>query len=629
MPGPVRPISFFLVSICSALLAAAFAIDLLLAPTGGPMVLYVGIVLLGLRSADPRAIWILATASTLLAVLGKLQLSEAPEPFVWPILIQRGFGIAGIWLIAFFAARHHRSIAAHGHGEAELCEREAKLQAILDTAPLAVVTIDSHGRIESFNPIAESLFGYSVREVFGRNVNLLMPAPYREQHDGYMHRYLTTGERRIIGIGRVVKGRRKDGTVFPMELSVGEVRLNGSPRFVGFIQDLSARERMEQELRQSQKMEAVGQLSGGIAHDFNNLLTVILGNLEMLETRLAADDPKRHMVREAMDTALLGAQLTERLLAFARRQPLDPRPVDMHEQIAVLAGVLRRTLSETVEVRTLLGPNLPKVLVDPAQLQSAVLNLALNARDAMPAGGLLTLEVSETRIDADYARLRPETRPGNYVMVVVSDTGAGMSPHVRERAFEPFFTTKPAGSGTGLGLSMVYGFVKQSRGHIELYSEIGHGTTVKLYLPRAPEAARAVTAPAPIGADMVGHGERILVVEDDARVRRLTVTRLQDLGYVALEAEDGAAALRILADDPQIDLLFTDMVMPGSLTGIELAHLAKERRPKLAVIITSGYAEPDSVAQGLAEGAVWLRKPYTASDLAGTLRRLLGPQAKS
>jgi PAS domain S-box-containing protein len=468
------------------------------------------------------------------------------------------------------------------------------------------------------------LFGYAAAEVVGRNVSMLMPEPFRSEHDGYLARYQATGERRIIGIGRVVKAKRKDGTVFPIELSIGEAALPGGKRlFTGFVRDLTARERMEEDLRQAQKMEAVGQLTGGIAHDFNNLLTVILGNLEMLEARLGGDDRQRTLLREAVETARLGAQLTDRLLAFGRRQPLDPRLVDVGRLVADMSVLLQRTLGETVEVRSVIAVDGALTLVDPAQLQNAILNLALNARDAMPEGGMLTIEVTKTELDADYAQMHSEVRPGRYLVLAVTDTGRGMSAEVRERAFEPFFTTKGVGAGSGLGLSMVYGFVKQSGGQVQLYSEVGHGTTVRLFLPLAGEEAGREEGTAPALGAFRSRGETILVVEDESRVRRVSVARLLDLGYRVLEASDGPAALAMLQRHPEIDLLFTDLVMPGGMTGRELAEEAQRRQDGLKVLFTSGYAQPEMVRRGLPPRGAWLKKPYTAAELAAVLREVL------
>jgi PAS domain S-box-containing protein len=507
--------------------------------------------------------------------------------------------------------------------QADLAAREAHLRSILDTVPEAMVVIDEAGRVSSFSAAAEKLFGYMANEVCGRNVKMLMPSPDREAHDTYLSRYLTTGERRIIGYGRVVTGLRKDGTTFPMELAVGEAGANGKRIFTGFIRDLTSRHKMEDELRQAQKMEAVGQLTGGIAHDFNNLLTVISGNLEMIDNRID-DDKLRELLREAQDATADGAKLTEQLLAFGRRQPLNPKLTDVGKLIADFSDLLRRTLGDTIELRTIVKGASNQALVDTSQLQNALLNLALNARDAMPRGGSLTVEISPAQLDLDYVQMYPEVRTGDYVLVSVTDSGIGMSAEVKARAFEPFYTTKGPGSGTGLGLSMVYGFVKQSGGHIQLYSEPGQGTSVRIFLP----AVRGDRIDAKIGKAAAGDGilrghETILVVEDDPRVRRVAVARLKDAGYQVVEAETGAQALVLLAAHPEIALLFTDIAMPGGMSGDELAREVRAIRPDIKILFTSGYAEPRVAGRELARARSWLKKPYTAKELAARLRELL------
>lgn len=511
------------------------------------------------------------------------------------------------------------------HAQADLVSRELHLKSILDTVPEAMVVIDEKGLIASFSAAAERLFGYSETEVRGSNVKMLMPTPDREAHDRYLENYLRTGERRIIGIGRVVTGKRKDGTTFPMELSVGEARSPGGRIFTGFIRDLTSRQRIDEELRQAQKMEAVGQLTGGLAHDFNNLLTVIIGNLEMIEARLT-DQNLAPLLREAQAAADDGAKLTAQLLAFGRRQPLAPKLVDVGELISGFANLLGRTLGETVELSTMIQGSDNVVLVDVSQLQNALLNLALNARDAMRSGGRLLIEICKASLDQDYVLMYPDVRMGQYVLITVSDTGVGMSEDVRRRAFEPFFTTKVTGAGTGLGLSMVYGFVKQSGGHVQLYSEPGRGTSVRLFLPAETgksQDERPATVPDQPAAELPRGHETILVVEDDVRVRRIVVARLLDAGYSVLEAETGTQALQLLADNLEVSLVFTDMVMPGGMTGAELAHHVRKFRPGIKILLTSGYAAANVTETDLPDGSAWLLKPYTAAELARQLRQLL------
>ncbi len=503
-----------------------------------------------------------------------------------------------------------------------VAEREARLRSIFETAPDAIITIDERGIIQSFSTAAEKLFGYAAGEVVGHNVKMLMPAPHRENHDGYLARYLRTGEKRIIGIGRQVEAQRKDGSIFPMQLAVGEAAFGKTRIFSGFISDLTARVKMEQDLRQAQKMEAIGQLTGGVAHDFNNLLTVISGNLEMLERRLE-DPEQRDMLKEAQEASQLGADLAKRLLAFGRRQPLNPKPIDLKALVGSMVDLLRRSLGEMIEINTRLAEELPVISVDPGQVENALLNLAVNARDAMPQGGRLIIETARADIDEEYAAAYADLVPGRYVTLAVTDTGTGMAPEVRQRAFEPFYTTKGPGAGSGLGLSMVYGFVKQSGGHVQLYSEPGHGTTVRLYLPARDDSTEVAKRPGAGPVTRAASGETILVVEDDHRVRRVSVRRLKELGYKVVEADSGPAALLVLDRKEPIDLIFTDIVMTGGMTGIELAREARRRRPELNVLFTSGYAEPAVIKDGfLPTNAEWLGKPYSINELQTKLREL-------
>jgi PAS domain S-box-containing protein len=497
----------------------------------------------------------------------------------------------------------------------------SRLEAILESAVDAIITIDGAGMIETVNPAAERLFGYDRAEFIGRNVNFLMPEPYHSEHDGYLRNYLTTGRKKIIGSGRKVIGRRGDGTNFPMHLSVSEFYIGDAPHFTGIIRDLTDQANTEQALLQAQKMEVLGQLTGGIAHDFNNLLTVVVGNLEMLAARLD-DASQLSLATEALDAAQVGARLTNRLLTFARRTVLEPKPVDLNEFVIALSDMLRRTLGETISLSTALGDNLWSTRVDPSQVESTIVNLAVNARDAMPDGGRLLVETANIVIGPDMAAAEVGLAVGDYVQLAVSDTGTGMSPAVLERAFEPFFTTKEKGQGTGLGLAMIYGFAKQSGGHATIYSEPGVGTTVRIYLPRHHLGATA-DRPVDRGGSSPGGGERILVVEDDARVRRLTVARLRELGYQIIEASGGREALQHLASSGDVRLVFTDLVMPD-MSGYDLAKQVQEAFPGVKLLLTSGYSE-GFAASGLIAGekSRLLQKPYRLADLAEAVRAAL------
>ncbi len=759
--------------------------------------------------------------------------------------------------------------------EEALRERERRLQGILENAVDAIITIDVQGRIESFNPAAERIFGYRADEVVGKNVKLVMPEPYHSEHDGYIGRYLKTGERKIIGIGREVTARRADGTIFPIDLAVTEIRAGGKRSFMGTARDITSRKRAEEaikeseswlkraqevarmgyyvwdevkyesvyrsdvacdifgipseqkgrlfddtlklvhpddrerveaafaavsaageaydieyrivrpagdirhvrdvsdpeydetgavirkvgallditerkraeealrlqaliteqmfdaiigcdlegrivewnaaaerifgysreevvgkppgflhrpeereqidgaiqtatargetwsgdvafvrrdgsegmrqivcspvheessgiianvsvsrdvternaiqaQLRQAQKMEAVGQLTGGVAHDFNNLLTVILGNLQLLDRAVGADDRLKKRIKTASDAALRGAQLTKRLLAFARRQVLEPKRVDINELVTNAEDMLRRTLGETIRLRSVLAEDPWPARVDPHQLETALLNLALNARDAMPEGGTLTIETANVVLDDDYAARHIEVEAGRYVMLAVSDSGTGMSPEAIENCFEPFFTTKETGKGTGLGLSMVYGYVKQSGGHVKVYSEEGHGTTVKLYLPSADGAVMVAQDDEVEDAEAPSGSETILLVEDEESVRETLVALLEELGYRVLEASEGPEALDLLEAREGIDLLLTDIVLPGGMKGTAVASEARKRRPDIKVLYMSGYTAEAILGNDLrAEKAEFIPKPPQREELARKIRHVL------
>lgn len=383
--------------------------------------------------------------------------------------------------------------------------------------------------------------------------------------------------------------------------------------------------RNEAALRQSQKMEAVGQLTGGIAHDFNNLLQVVVGNLETLQRNLGDSSPRlARATANAMKGAQRAAALTQRLLAFSRRQPLDPKPANLNTLVGGLSELLQRTLGEAIAIETIQAAGLWQVEVDANELEAAVLNLAVNARDAMPEGGKLTIETANASIDEAYTAAHAEVVPGQYVVVSVSDTGLGMDASTLAHAFEPFFTTKPVGKGTGLGLSQVYGFVKQSGGHVMIYSEVGQGSTVKIYLPRLIGGAASFTADEAGPIPESGTEETILVLEDDDDVRTYSVECLRELGYRVVEAHDGPSALRLLERQTRVDLLFTDVVLPGGMTGAEVAAQARVLRPDLKVLFTTGYARNAIVHHGrLDQGVQLITKPFSYSDLAGKVRDVL------
>ena len=391
------------------------------------------------------------------------------------------------------------------------------------------------------------------------------------------------------------------------------------------IEEIAERRQAEMKLAQSQKMETIGKLTGGVAHDFNNLLQVVSGNLQLLGKDVAGNGRAEQRVANAMAGVARGSKLAAQLLAFGRRQALEPKVVNVTRFVQGMDDMLRRAIGEGVEIETIVGGGLWNTFIDPAQIENALLNLAINARDAMEGQGKLTIELGNAHLDDDYARTHDEVTPGQYVMLAVSDTGSGMSDDIIHKVFEPFFSTKSEGKGSGLGLSMVYGFVKQSGGHVKIYSEVGHGTTIKLYLPRAMEAEDVEVAvdTGPI----TGGTETVLVVEDDAEVRATVVELLSDLGYRVLKAVDAQSALNVIESGIPIDMLFTDVVMPGTLKSPELARKARERLPDIAVLFTSGYTENSIVHGGrLDKGVELLSKPYTREALARKFRHVLANQ---
>jgi PAS domain S-box-containing protein len=477
--------------------------------------------------------------------------------------------------------------------------------------------------VAEINPAFEEALNVRAEDVRGKNLETLGPPNIAAQIVSHYRRVLAAGRplttrdeiKHLPGGPRIWEAIRA-----PVRGPSGAV-----DRIIGSIRDITERVQAEQRLREAQRMEAVGQLTGGVAHDFNNLLQVIRGNLELIE-RAVADDPRASQrLKNALHGADRAAQLTRQLLAFARRQPLAPQVINLARLVSEMADLLRRTLGEAIEVETVVAGGLWNTVADPAQVESALLNLALNARDAMPSGGRLTVEITNASLDDDYARNVEEVIPGQYIMLAVSDTGVGMDEATKARVFEPFFTTKSDGKGTGLGLSMVYGFVKQSNGHIQVYSEPGHGTTVKIYLPRSREAEKP-----PIRADVApvdGARQVILVVEDEEAVRAAAVETLRDLGYQPVAAADAESALTLIQGDAQIDLVFTDVVMPGNLKTRDFATRIHELRPQLPILFTSGYTENAIVHHGrLDEGVSLISKPYAKDDLARRLAAMLARQ---
>jgi PAS domain S-box-containing protein len=510
---------------------------------------------------------------------------------------------------------------------AALGESERRFRLLVEgVVDYAIFMLDPEGRITNWNTGAARIKGYAAREIIGQHFSRFYTEEDRAA--GVPQRALATAARtgKFEAEGWRV---RKDGTRFWANVLIDAIR-DDAGELIGFAKitrDMTERRAVEERLRQAQKMEAIGQLTGGVAHDFNNLLTVIFGNLETLLRRLPEkdEDDLRRLVEGAIRGATRAAQLTQRLLAFSRRQPLEPKPVNLNRLVAGASELLQRTLGERVAVETVLGAGLWWVQVDPSQLESALLNLAVNSRDAMPEGGKLTIETANIYLDEAYAATQDDLLAGHYVLLAVSDTGTGMPKEVIARAFEPFFTTKAPGEGTGLGLSQVYGFIKQTGGHVQIYSEPGDGTTVKLYLPRLATAPGQGESDERVAAAPIARrGETILVVEDDDDVRAHSVDILRELGYRVIAAPDGASALRVLETEPEVKLLFTDVGLPGGLNGRHLAEEARRLYPALRVLFTTAYARNAIMHQGrLDPGVDLVPKPFTYEALASKIREML------
>lgn len=496
----------------------------------------------------------------------------------------------------------------------------------VENSPLGVVEWDSEFRVCFWSGRAQETFGWSEKEVLGKH-----PDEWKFVHESdaddvaaVMDELISGRAPRNISMNR---NYTRDGRVIHCEWynSVLTDSQGNLVSILSLIHDVSDRIAAEEQLRQLQKMESVGQLTGGIAHDFNNMLTVIMGNASLLIESLDDRPEIRVLADTIISAAGKGADLTNQLLSFARRQPLEPRAVNVGELLEGMVPLLTRTLEEWVSL-SLVSRSKWLAHADSHQLESTLLNLCLNARDAMTEAGRLTIESEDVILDEGYAKAVGDIEPGEYVMVVVSDTGTGIDPEHLHRIFEPFFTTKPKGHGTGLGLSMVYGFVKQSSGHIKVYSESGSGTTVRIYLPRYSGAVEELD-PEPEPLVRPGRGERILVVEDDELVREYAVGQLTRMGYRPMSASTGEQALELLEQDESIDLLFTDVVMPGNINGPRLVELARAKNPSLKVLYTSGYTENAIIHHGrLDPGIVLLSKPYRRETLAWKLQQALNSE---
>jgi signal transduction histidine kinase/DNA-binding response OmpR family regulator len=525
-----------------------------------------------------------------------------------------GAGVLTLGILLLAAAMLIRNNISLGESERARANEAAVLQATLETVRDGVAYFTSDGLLCAFNATFLRLLGIPEGAAIIRRTTL------KDLAAGRSAEILSP----LSGGGVEIQHIVWDGH----ELDIYKAPVSTGGFLIG-ITDVTARMRAETMMRQSQKMEAIGHLTGGVAHDFNNLLQIVSANLDLA---VASGEAKGNAklgqrLQNAMGAVSRGSRLTGQLLAFARRQALDPRSVDLGRVIRDMTDLLRRALGEQIQVEAVIAGGLWNTLCDPTQVENAILNLAINARDAMPEGGRLTLEVANAYLDDAYASQHPDVNPGQYVMLAVSDTGSGMTPEVMARVFEPFFTTKPEGKGTGLGLAQAYGFVKQSGGHIKIYSEVGEGTTIKLYLPRTRRAQDVLDAQASLPVE--GGNERVLVVEDDEGVRAAVVDMLTDLGYSVQRAGSAEAALALLQDGAQVDLLFTDVVMPGAISTREFTRRAQEMYPKLLVLYTSGYTQNAIVHNGkLDHDAFLLSKPYRKDELARKLRSVFANTAR-
>ncbi|MEX2617192.1 MAG: PAS domain S-box protein [Alphaproteobacteria bacterium] len=503
--------------------------------------------------------------------------------------------------------------------EEALQKSNARMRAILDATPLAIEALDTEMRVTLWTRAAEEMYGWMEAEVLGKAPQNIPES----ERDGFVETAERARRSRSVEVYET-KRMHRDGHPIDIRLFIAPIEgENGEPMgFLGVGENITGQKAIEDRLRQAQKMESIGQLTGGMAHDFNNLLGVILGNLDFALERI--DDPEdlESLIKNAISAANRGAELNRHLLAFSRQMPLAPKVIDLNVEVGAMAGLLGRMLSGSITMEFVRGADLWSCEADPVQVESALLNLCLNARDAMPSGGHLTIETANARLDADYASTQSEVTPGQYVLLAVTDTGVGMSPEVREKVFEPFFTTKGADRGTGLGLSMVFGFAKQSGGHVAIYSEIGEGTTVKLYLPRALQSAVKVDH----GGDNIprGRGETVLVVEDHPQIRDLVVNQLTALGYTVTVTEDGPEALLALRKEAGFDLVLTDVVLPTGMNGTQVAAEAVKLHPGIGVLYMSGYTENSVIHHGrLDKGVTLLQKPFRRKELAQKVRDVL------
>jgi hypothetical protein len=524
-------------------------------------------------------------------------------------------------------------ISARKAAEMALAESERRFRAALEASPNVILAIAADGTIGYANPRVEEAFGYSAAEVVGLPLTTLLPAVVRDGHDGHGS-HDGHGDGRMkhpalhpLGGGLELQGLRRDGVEFPVEISLSSVETPDGTQAFATVVDITARKTAEGKLLQSRKLESIGRLAGGVAHDFNNILFAINGYAELLTEDLVDEAPAdlsdvRHSVSAIQEAAQRGAKLTMQLLAFSRQQIVTERVVDPSAGIRDIEPMLRRLIGENVRLQVLTHEPNMRLRIDPGQLDQIFMNLVVNARDAMPEGGAVTIEIGTAEFDEGYALEHPDVLPGEYVMVAVSDTGHGMDTQTREHIFEPFFTTKAPGQGTGLGLATIYGIVHQAGGHIWLYSEPGQGSTFKLYFPRVDEPPTPEPAP-PIEAPRAGTGT-VLLVEDEPSVRDMTQRILERAGYTVIASRDGRAAIEALeARAASVDILVSDVVMPN-MSGIELAEWMLAHHPGTAIVLLSGYtAETLDLERLLARGARFVTKPLGSGEMLRAIHEAL------
>jgi PAS domain S-box-containing protein len=508
-----------------------------------------------------------------------------------------------------------RDVTARWQAERNVREAETKFRNLVEGS-LQGVLIHRGGRIVYVNHAVAHIFGYPAEELIGRSVDIIVHPEERRRVRESMGKAVSPAFK--------MRGQRRDGSITWIEVNARSVDWEGEPARQVTIVDITEKQRAEDALLHAQKLESLGQLTGGIAHDFNNLLGVISGNLELLREQLKPNEDQAGYIEASLRSVRRGAELSKRLLAFARKQSLKPELTCLNELVDSMMTILQRTLGETINVEPRLVDSPWPVLIDPGQMENVLLNLALNARDAMPQGGRLLIETSNLTLEEDLAKDPNVVPAGDYLKLTVRDTGTGMTPEVLANAFEPFFTTKEVGVGSGLGLSMIYGFVQQSSGHIHIDSAPDAGTTVHLYLPRAAQSLPDERARQTKKSTPAGNNEIVLIVEDDSDLRDLAVLLLSRMGYKTHEAADGQMAIALLEKLPHVDLLFTDLVLPEGMSGVEIAQAARKRFPGLKVLFTSGYGETASMQNMLSDARVeMISKPYRREVLARRLQEVL------